>query len=82
MGELYSSHTENPDKFLPVFVDGTKPADAPSYLRPTLGIEFPANGSDVAPARELLLKALFRVYDEAPPIGQPPSFVLTRARAS
>lgn len=81
-GDLYTSQHENPDKYIPVVVTDQLSAGLPAFLRATYCLHWPrtVRAHRVSQLEEELLRTLYRAREEAPPLGQPPSFAVTRPR--
>jgi hypothetical protein len=77
-GDLLISQTTNPSKYIPIIASDEAAAGTPAYLKATYCIHWPLSRSRDRGSLETLIKAVYQVHDEAPPIGTPPSFVLGR----
>lgn len=73
-GELMSSQPENPNKFIPIVVTPSIGDGTPNFLKATLAFHWPSR--DERGEYDELVRAPYGAQESAPPIGQPPSFVL------
>jgi hypothetical protein len=79
-GDLLQTQQDNPDKYVPIIVSDNMAEGTPGFLKTVYAIHWPPNQRD-SPARvQELVKAIYRIQLEAPPLGKPPSFVLERSR--
>lgn len=80
-GDLLATQGDNPDKYVPVVVTSDPHAGTPAFLKSVLAIHWPRDHPERDEARrDDLLGTLFRVSEEAPPLGSPPSFILNAKR--
>jgi TIR domain len=75
-GDLLQSQSSNPKKYLPILREHFTEKSVPSFLRGVYALTW-TNG-DPKGIKEQLLRELYEVFDEAPAIGKPPRFLLTR----
>jgi TIR domain len=79
-GDLLQSQAENPDKYIPIFVRDGVTKSMPAFLKSVFGIEWPTDRRSDLSLMTQLVQTIYRVHDQAPPLGRPPSFVLGSAR--
>jgi hypothetical protein len=66
----------NPRKYLPILRGKFDAKSVPSFLKGVYSLTWDDRSSkDV---KEQLLRAIYEVFEEAPAIGRPPTFVLAR----
>ena len=75
-GDLLQSQSSNPKKYLPILRGHFNDKSMPSFLRGVYALNWTDNNTKEI--KEQLLREIYEVFDEAPVIGQPPRFVLTR----
>ena len=76
-GYLLQEGANNPSKFVPIVCTLQRTDGLPSFLRGTYFVHWPQGRQNDDPSlRTELVKLLYKVTDEAPPIGRPPSFVI------
>lgn len=75
-GDLLQSQSSNPKKYLPIFRGHFNEKSVPSFLRGVYALTW--SDSDTREVKERLLREIYEVFDEAPVLGQPPRFLLTR----
>ncbi|WP_256808683.1 MULTISPECIES: TIR domain-containing protein [unclassified Bradyrhizobium] len=75
-GELLQSQSTNPKKFLPILRGSFDAKSMPSFLRGVYALTW--TEQDAQETKDQLLREIYDVFVEAPPIGLPPRFVLTR----
>lgn len=73
-GDLLQTQSLNPKKYLPIIRDEYTPTAVPMFLKGVfhLVVEDDLNVHN----QQALLRELFNVYEEAPPLGTPPRYVL------
>lgn len=74
-GEMLADQQENPDRFLPIVVTETVDVGLPAFLKAAYAFHWP-NGRRSPDQYRELVRAIYRAQEQAPPIGQPPAFVL------
>jgi hypothetical protein len=77
-GVLLQSQATNPDRFVPVVVTEDAAQGMPAFLRAVYCVHWPASQRDDRSRYDELVQVIYRAQEEAPPIGMPPSYVLTR----
>jgi hypothetical protein len=75
-GYLMEEGVNNPSKFVPIVRTSERSAGLPSFLLSTYCIHWPYSRNNDVKLRHELVKILYKIKDEAPPIGRPPSFVI------
>jgi hypothetical protein len=75
-GDLLQSQSSNPKKYLPILRGDFEDKSVPSFLRGVYALTW--TESDMETIREQLLQEIYEVFEQAPIIGQPPRYVLTR----
>ncbi|MGX1318473.1 hypothetical protein AB7M17_001926 [Bradyrhizobium sp. USDA 377] len=75
-GDLLQSQSSNPKKYLPILRGKFDKKIVPSFLRGVYALTWSAR--DDREIKEQLLREIYEVFDEAPILGQPPRFILTR----
>ena len=80
-GDLFTTQADNPDKYVPIVVTSDLNAGTPSFLKAVLAIHWRRDHPEEDQARrDDVLRTLFRVSEEPPPVGRPPSFTLDAQR--
>ena len=72
-GDLLQSQTSNPKKYIPVVRGEMSDEAMPRFLKGVYGIVW---REDSGSCRQELLRELYGVFEEAPPLGSPPRYVL------
>ncbi len=75
-GDLLQSQVDNPDKYVPVFARSGADRPTPAFLKSVYGMDWPTGQRDDPALLASLVQILYRVHEQAPPLGRPPSFVL------
>jgi hypothetical protein len=75
-GDLLQSQSSNPKKYLPILRGHFNDKSVPSFLRGVYALTW--NDSDTKEIKDQLLREIYEVFDEAPILGQPPRFLLSR----
>lgn len=75
-GDLLQTQPSNPKKYLPILRGKFDNKSVPGFLRGAYALTW--SESNDQEAKEQLLREIYEVFDEAPVLGQPPRFVLTR----
>lgn len=73
-GDLLQTQQANPKKYIPIICDGFEDDAIPKFLQGTYSIFW--STSEENQLRNNLLRELYNAYEEAPPIGSPPRFVV------
>lgn len=73
-GDLLASPVTNSDKYVPVIRAENIDHAVPSFLRATYFFEWPEAADETA-KREALLREIYRIQEQAPPLG-PPRFAI------
>lgn len=73
-GDLLQSQNLNPKKYLPLVRSSAGKPVLPKFLQGTYCLSL--SDSNEGSVHEVLLKELYEIYEEAPPIGTPPRYVL------
>ncbi|MBB5045524.1 hypothetical protein HNR60_000253 [Rhodopseudomonas rhenobacensis] len=74
-GDLLQSQQSNPKKYIPIVFDTVRPADLPRFLQGVYAVTWKTDGANNE-SQGRLLRELYSAYEEAPPLGEPPRFVL------
>jgi hypothetical protein len=80
-GDLLQTQSSNPKKYIPIMRERFSEQALPNFLRGVYAfnwIEYKSDGH----AKDQLLREIYEVFEEAPDIGQPPRYVLSRTRSS
>jgi hypothetical protein len=72
-GDLLQNQAINPKKYIPI-VRGSQNDAVPKFLKGTYYISW--SDKEDNQLKDTLLRELYEAYEEAPPIGSPPRFVL------
>jgi TIR domain len=75
-GDLLQSQSSNPKKYIPIIKGRLDEASVPSFLIGAYALTW--TDSDANAKRKQLVDEIYEVLDEAPPLGQPPRYVVTR----
>lgn len=75
-GDLLLGQATNPEKYIAVVRTSVAEDGLPGFLKSSYYLHWPPAGSDDGSLQETLLRAIYQKAEEAPPIGQPPAFVL------
>lgn len=78
-GALLQTQASNPKKFIPIIREKIDDTNMPGFLRGVYALRS-RDAKDVE-LRKRLLQEIYEVYEEAPPIGQSPRFVLARTNS-
>jgi len=73
-GDLLQSQSNNPKKYIPILYGKFESEAVPRFLRGTYCITWV--DEDEEKCKESLLRELYEAYEEAPPLGSPPRYVL------
>jgi TIR domain len=74
-GDLMQSQSTNPKKYIPIMRENIEAKNMPSFLRGTYALSW-SDGGDDRPIRDRLLREIYEVFEEAPPLGQPPRYIV------
>jgi hypothetical protein len=72
--DLLQTQSSNPKKFIPIIRSGAVHDGVPKFLQGTYCIR--CKDGEETRVRDNLLRELYEAYEEAPPIGTPPRYVL------
>jgi hypothetical protein len=75
-GYLLQEGAKNPNKFVPIVCTPDCKDGLPSFLRTTYFLHWPYVRRSDPKLHEEIVKILYKVGNEAPPIGRPPSFIV------
>jgi TIR domain len=75
-GELLDSQDTNPDKFVPVVATENITDGTPSFVRAVYSLHWPPSRRDDPSLKDDLVRIIYRAQEEAPPLGQPPAYVI------
>jgi hypothetical protein len=75
-GDLLLGQASNPEKYIALVRTSVADDGLPGFLKSSYYLHWPPAGSDDGSLQDTLLRAIYQKAEEAPPIGQPPAFVL------
>lgn len=77
-GDLLQSQSTNPDKFVPVVVTENLADGMPFFIKAVYSIHWPPSRRNDPSLMEELVQTIYRVQEEAPPLGPRPVYAVQR----
>ena len=70
-GDLLQSQATNPDKFVPIVVTEDVADGMPTFIKTVYCLHWPSSRRDDASLQDELVRIIYRVQEQAPPLGRP-----------
>ena len=77
-GDLLQSQATNPDKFVPIAVTEDVADGMPGFIKSVYCLHWPPSRRDDPSLFDDLVRIIYRAQEEAPPLGQPPAYVVMK----
>jgi TIR domain len=77
-GDLLQSQATNPDKFVPIVVTEETTGGMPWFIKSVYCLHWPPSRRDDPSLFEELVRIIYRAQEEAPALGQRPTYVVKR----
>jgi hypothetical protein len=74
-GDLLAHQSTNPEKYIPIVRTLRTEDGLPAFLLSAFCLHWPPDAPS-EPLQQALVKEIYRKHEEAPPIGEPPSYVV------
>jgi hypothetical protein len=77
-GDLLQSQQTNPDKFVPIVATEEVADGMPTFIKSVYCLHWPPSQRDDPARFEELVRVIYRVQEEAPPLGQRPTYIVAK----
>jgi hypothetical protein len=77
-GDLLPSQATNPDKFVPIVVTEDAADGMPGFVKSVYCLHWPPSRRNDPALFEDLVRIIYRAQEEAPPLGQPPAYIVMK----